>query len=487
MLFNSLEFAVLLCITFVLYYGVTYVTYTFKHIQVVILLIASSLFYAWEIPSLLLLLFLSAVGNSICALKIERFRNLEKKEKAKAYLWAGVVLNLLTLAVFKYASLVLGMFSAELLGSEVLEKARDIPLPVGISFYTFQGISLLVDVWRGDLHDPANKTDKFLAESNLVKTRDISFYIAFFPQLVAGPIVKAREFIGQIKEKHLNHIPWPYVIRSLTAGYFLKMVVADNLSEQTVILTSEQISQLAGLDLIFLIYGYSFQIFADFAGYSLIAIGLGAMFGYHLPVNFNFPYISTSVTEFWRRWHISLSSWLKEYLYIPLGGNRINEKRTYINLFSVMFLGGLWHGAAWKFAIWGSLHGVLLAIERLLFKTKKFKFHKPSKLRNLLGWVYTFNAVTLLWITFLMPDMQQIHLFFQGLTRSGMHMAPIYVSGLFGLFVVLYHAIGWVREHRSVWWSTISGGKCEAFVYGAMFYAIVVNAGPSAGFIYFQF
>ena len=287
-----------------------------------------------------------------------------------------VLFNLLVIAFFKYAGLICDTILPDgWLTDEVRETITNIPLPIGISFYTFQAISLVIDLRRqGKVVEGMEKLeDDFHKGRTMTSFLNISFYIAFFPQLIAGPIVKAHDFIKQISVKHFSDIKWDVVTRNLVLGFFLKMFVADNLKEVTSLINSDATMGMTKVDLLVLFYGYSFQIFADFAGYSLIAIGLGALFGYVLPTNFNFPYISQSITEFWRRWHISLSSWLREYLYIPLGGNRKGSGRTYINLMIVMLLGGLWHGAAWSYMIWGGAHGILLAFERLLSR------HVPDK------------------------------------------------------------------------------------------------------------
>ena len=374
---------------------------------------------------------------------------------------------------------------------EWVHEAKSIPLPIGISFYTFHGISMIVDVGRGEI---TREADEIMAKRSNVSrvkkylfgVRDIGFYLLFFPQLVAGPIVKAKNFWPQIKSKRFSDINWEIVIKSLILGYFFKMVVADNISEQTVHLTTPNIAFMSGVDLICLLYGYSFQIFADFAGYSLIAIGLAGLFGYNFPINFNFPYLSTSITEFWQRWHMSLSSWLRDYLYIPLGGNRKGEMRTFLNLFLVMFLGGLWHGADWKFALWGTLHGILLAFERLC---KIFVMNtRPNFLKSFCGWVYSFHAVTLLWLTFLMPDMNQINLFFAQLqSENRIHGPYIFVPIFFGLFVCIYHLIGLLHQKSKVLVTSYQNSTTEGLIYGVLLFLIVTNSGAPQGFIYFQF
>jgi alginate O-acetyltransferase complex protein AlgI len=301
------------------------------------------------------------------------------------------------------------------------------------------------------------------------------------------------------------------VIRTLITGYFLKMFVADNLSEQTVSLTlgGNTLANSSPLNLAPLLYCYSLQIFADFAGYSLIAIGLAAMFGYKFPTNFNFPYLSTSITEFWRRWHMSLSGWLRDYLYIPLGGNRKGPARTYVNLFLVMFLGGLWHGAEWKFALWGSLHGLFLALERFASRRQNPESRiqnssdlqpltsssSPSGLWSLASglsifrWLITFHLVTALWLTFLMPDMASIVAFFKGLFsgKTGLSGPPIFSLLFYGSAVILYHAWGWLQEHRQQLASKLARSPLEPILHGLMLFLIITNPGAPRGFIYFQF
>ncbi|MDB6078706.1 MAG: hypothetical protein JWO82_2453, partial [Akkermansiaceae bacterium] len=240
-----------------------------------------------------------------------------------------------------------------------------------------------------------------------------------------------------------------------------------------------------------MLYGYSLQIFADFGGYSLIALGLAALFGYRLPRNFNFPYLSLSITEFWRRWHISLSSWLRDYLYIPLGGNRKGEGRTYLNLFLVMFLGGLWHGAEWKFALWGMLHGSILAVERFFFrKAENGESTPPGVIGSLVRWAYAFHVVTLLWLTFLMPDLAHIVAFFQGLrggSQGGVPGQPVFALAVYGGAVILYHLWGLLQERRPIRAAWLLGPWTEGAVHALMLFLIITNPGAPRGFIYFQF
>lgn len=492
MLFNSWEFLALLLITFGLYYAPWSSGRHGKAWQISVALIASCVFYGWEDPRLLGLLAVSAVGNSLATARIILHKVSGDEERVKRWVRMAVFLNLFLLFAFKYAaflgSLIPGLPADWKLA---LMDLKSIPPPIGISFYTFHGISMIVDVARGEV---TREGDAMMSRGvRFAKgVRDIGFYLLFFPQLVAGPIVKAKQFWPQIAAKRLADIPWMKVVHSLILGFFLKMVVADNLAEQTITLTKPWMVNLGPVELMLLLYGYSMQIFADFGGYSLIAIGLAAMFGYNFPINFNFPYLSTSITEFWRRWHMSLSAWLRDYLYIPLGGNRKGGARTYLNLFLVMFLGGLWHGAEWKFALWGTLHGVLLGLERFLQRRRGTgevaEGASRGAFRAFASWVYCFHAVTFLWLTFLMPDLHQIGLFFKTMMQPGKFMGQVMFSAtLFGSAAVLYHAVGWCNEHRPEFVRKLRGGWLEAAAYALMLFLIITNAGSPQGFIYFQF
>jgi alginate O-acetyltransferase complex protein AlgI len=556
MLFNSWEFLILLLVTVPLYY-LPMGGSRRRVWQVSLLLAASAVFYAWEEPRLLLLLAFSCVANAVAVERILFWKNKircfgesvaaeprsesvneegkkpcaatdpcasthssaeasAKEEtpkhgntetparKARLWLFWTVALNLGFLAFFKYAGFLTGLLPETPITETLKLWFTGIPLPVGISFYTFQGISMVVDVWRDDISEHTREKLAQRGRQRGASIRDTSFYIAFFPQLVAGPIVKAHEFVDQIGAKFFREIDWLTVRRGLILGYFLKVFVADNMSESTVRLSAGFDLEGGGpINLMSLLYGYSLQIFADFAGYSLIAIGLGALFGYKLPPNFHFPYLSTSITEFWRRWHLSLSSWLRDYLYIPLGGNRKGTGRTYFNLFLVMFLGGLWHGAAWKFAIWGSLHGLALAAERLVSRNQKpdprnqtvtiIRLTSSSGLWSLVSgfflWLLTFHLVTLLWLTFMMPDMESIVSFFKGVAKANFKFSgpPIFSLAFYGSAVVLYHAWGWLREHREAFALKLLRSPVEPLVHGLLVFLVVTNPGAPRGFIYFQF
>lgn len=348
---------------------------------------------------------------------------------------------------------------------------------------------MIIDVAHGNVRTSEEK--QLTSNNNItgfVKSlRDIGFYMLFFPQLIAGPIVRARQFWPQIEAKKFNDIQWGTAFRFLLIGYFLKMVLADNLSEYTPYLKDMYLlSTMNAATALSLMLGYSFQIFADFCGYSMIAVGLAILFGYRLPDNFNFPYISTSITEFWQRWNITLSQWLRDYLYIPLGGNRKGKIRTYINLFIVMFLGGLWHGAEWKFAIWGLFHGIFLAIERILWGKNKAK----NIWLKITGGIYCFFTVSFLWMTFLMPDMNTLKMFFSRLlVWENMQISSIIAFAIlvYGTPVIIYHIYGWIQERHQSLIHSIKHPLLEGIFYGIILYLILNNSGPSTEFIYFQF
>lgn len=342
MLFNSQEFILLfLPLTLLIYY-----LPVFRKVQVYILILSGFIFYGYNHLEFLGLLILSGVFNAITSYFTQQAENIGTR---KCIAFSGVVFNLTLLAAFKYGKLLYTTFG----GTDGMEWILLLPLPIGISFYTFQGISLLVDVMKND--------HNYFAERRLdFKTHFIHtvFFISFFPHSVAGPIVKSYYFLPQIKEKHLGDINFTKIFKILILGFFLKTVIADNIQNYTFWMAYPYFTYLSTAELFIMMIGFSIQIFADFAGYSLIAIGIAALYGYHLPDNFNFPYVSQTFKEFWKRWHMSLSAWLQEYLYFPLGGNRKGKVRTYINLMLVMLLGGLWHGAAWNYLAWGGVHDI---------------------------------------------------------------------------------------------------------------------------------
>ena len=439
----------------------------------IILILSSLFFYAFQKPVLLLLLCFSVLINTYFSFKVRYV----KPSAAKRLLRFGVVFNLCLLAFFKYSPLISSTLHDEFnLNNSFVNLLLTVPLPIGISFYTFEGISLLMDLYKG----------KSIGEEGIYSFGDhlkkTALFISFFPHLVAGPILKARDFYPQIGSKKFKDIQWDYAVKKLILGYFLKMVIADNLNDITKFIAFPYFQGYSSGNLLLLVLGYSMQIFADFAGYSLIAMGLASLFGYYLPENFHFPYISSSFSEFWRRWHISLSTWLRDYLYIPLGGNKKGELRTYFNLFIVMFLGGLWHGASWSFAVWGSMHGFFLMTERRFISKKSTEGSKSP-----LAVLYVFFVVTALWLLFKLTNFSYFLSFIASIFRNfslpfkfGLDQLSIL---FFSSLVVLYHLydLATVKAYLQ------RSSKLQIAIYSLMLLFIFVNSGPQGSFIYFQF
>lgn len=345
------------------------------------LLIASLIFYAWDEVTFVFIMLFSILMNYTFALVIDKIQKKGKK-KAIVILTISIIFNLGLIGFYKYANFFIDNLN-KFFGFIHLSTINlaSIPLPVGISFFTFQAMSYVIDVYRKEA--PAQR-----------KLSNVALYIALFPQLIAGPIVRYHDIAKQIIERKVGLTRFTDGIKRFILGLSKKLLIAN-----TVAITADKIFALTSNELTFSICWlgvicYSLQIYFDFSGYSDMAIGLGKMFGFEFLENFNFPYISKSIREFWRRWHISLSTWFRDYLYIPLGGNRISKSRTYINLIFVFFLCGLWHGASWTFVVWGLWHGFFLALERTKFGSLIDKLWSP------LRWMYMMIVVMIGWVIF---------------------------------------------------------------------------------------
>lgn len=350
------------------------------------LLLFSLVFYAWGEPVFLPLILLMIALNFWLGQAIERGQG---SGQARFWVTVGIVVNLLPLGIFKYGVFlvhmllgVAGPVIARRLGvSPDQFAANSIPLPLGISFYTFHSLSYLIDVYRKDVR----------AERSI---RDLAVYISMFPQLIAGPIIRYKTIAGELHKPVISSDRFATGIRYFVIGLSQKVLIANTVAasaDAIFALPSGQLSTpLAWLGIVC----YTLQIYFDFGGYSNMAIGLGLMIGFTFPINFNYPYISISITEFWRRWHISLSSWFRDYVYVPLGGNRISPWRTYLNLWIVFLLCGLWHGAAWNFVVWGAAHGALLVLERAGFGGVLERLHPVFR------HAYVILAVMATWVLF---------------------------------------------------------------------------------------
>ncbi len=384
MLFNSIDFFVFFPIVVMIYFIVP------RKLRYIVLLIASYYFYMSWNPKYAALIGFSTLTTWACSLLIGK---VESTSKRKVFLALNCLVNLGILFVFKYANFAIGNVShiLSMLGFNTIERRLDLLLPVGISFYTFQALSYTFDVFR----------NKITPEKNLLK---YALYVSFFPQLVAGPIERSTNLLPQVQNIEKNQL-WNYDrIRDgfllMVWGYFQKLVIADRAS----ILVDNVINNYTNygfFEISIAVFLFAFQIYCDFGGYSNIARGAAKVMGFELMHNFRQPYLAISIKEFWRRWHISLTSWFTDYLYIPLGGNRKGELRKYINIFIVFAVSGLWHGASWSFVIWGLLHATYQVIEAIIKKfsntDKKESATISAKIRNV---IITFIFVDFAWIFF---------------------------------------------------------------------------------------
>lgn len=417
-------------------------------------------------------------------------------DRKKVFLSASICLNMGTLLLFKYAyfisnnilKLIFNVTEIKFLNdcNNSLESIEWV-LPLGISFFIFQSMSYTIDLYRGIIKPSKSWMDYCL-------------YVSFFPQLVAGPIVKAKEFLPQLYERIAwNQVPLFSAFSWIALGFFKKAVLADRLAE-IVDFAYGNVSALDWSFALISILSYSFQIFLDFSGYSDIAIGIALLFGFRLSKNFNLPYLSNSFSEFWNRWHISLSSWLKDYLYIPLGGNRIGSLLTYRNLFLVMLLGGLWHGASWNFVMWGGLHGCLLALERFFFdkkikitenlKESSFAKFKSIIIYKLFPTLLVFSLTTLLWVLFRAPDFSTAMEMFSKVFNldSGLKLPYTFLTSfsLVFLFLSVGHIAGKCKIHPEYWENAPFKIK-HGLAFAIIAIAITLLARPGKPFIYFVF
>jgi len=417
-----------------------------RKFQHVFLLGASYFFFYFSSNFLIILLIASTLLDFYIGKKIWETKD---KTRKKWLLTASITGNIALLGFFKYYDFAITQFNV--LGN-YFDLSSDIPIldlvvPIGISFYTFQTISYTIDIYRNQL--TPSKT-----------FWEYALFVAFFPQLVAGPILRAKQFLPQLREKLSNsksekrlrlivithsNLKWGITIMSF--GFLKKMFFADNIAP----LVNEIFAYPIGLDSFTIFLGavaYGIQIYGDFSGYTDIAIGAAIILGFKIPINFNKPYFATSPVDFWRRWHISLSSWLKDYLYIPLGGNQKSHLRTFSNLIIVMFLGGLWHGASWNFVLWGLLHGTYLVIQKaILYRFPNTNFNKVlgSRIGKILAILATQYLVFLAWIPFRQQDIDytiysmQKYIFFDFQTNSIIEILQEYIFSviLIILFIVL--------------------------------------------------
>ena len=447
----------------------------------ILYVIAFSIYFYYKSSGIYFLLLLFAavsdylIGNAIAG--------TADKRRKRHLVALSVVVNLVMLGYFKYTNFFIDMANG-LFGAGFLE-FQNIFLPVGISFFVFQSMSYTIDIYRGQIRP-------------LERWTDYLFYLSFFPQLVAGPIVRAKDFIPQIRKPLLvTREMFGTAIGFIIIGLVKKAIISDYISLNFVDRIFDEPALYSGFECLMGIYGYALQIYCDFSGYSDMAIGIALLLGFRFPMNFNAPYKSATITEFWRRWHISLSSWLRDYLYISLGGNRKGRVRTYINLMFTMLLGGLWHGAAVRFILWGALHGVALALHKAWMSIASWAKPDGKQMNPLLrvgGWLFTFNVVCLGWLLFRAEDMQTVQvMLYQICHNFNSAIIPQFVEGykaVVGL-IVLGYAMHFLPEkidgdiRRKV--SCASFGWQVAMLALTIWCVMQIKSSDIQPFIYFQF
>ena len=439
----------------------------------VILLLASLVFYAWGEPVYLFLMLLSILFNYFSGLDIAR--NLQDKRAAKRSLVFNLIINLAVLGFFKYEGFVLDTLNGIL---PVHISYHALPLPIGISFYTFQILSYIIDIYRGNVK----------VQTNLP---NFALYVTMFPQLIAGPIVQYADVDEQLASREISRTKF-----GEGSMYFIRGLAKKVLLANTSGMIFTEVSGLAKDNIAVMTawlgaFAYMFQIYFDFSGYSDMAIGLGKMFGFEFNMNFNYPYVSKSITEFWRRWHISLSSWFRDYVYIPLGGNRVSKIKHIRNLLIVWFLTGLWHGAAWNFVAWGLYYGVILIIEKYLLS------QVLDRLPDVVRHIYSIVLVVIGWVLFFSSSFGQAADYIRVMFGAGAHgfadreSMYLLTSNLILWLILIFGSTPLVHfryEHmlRSKKWNTTI---INSVVYAALFivciaYLVTETYNP---FLYFRF
>lgn len=473
MVFSSLTFLlVFLPVTLVLYYA------ALERFKNFVLFLCSLWFYAWGEPVYVGLMLFSTVLDFHCGRYVEKHRGTAK---AKCGLLISLIVNLGLLCVFKYSGFFIGIIN-ECFGCSFSQS--ELSLPIGISFYTFQTMSYTIDVYRNDIK----------AQKNIIS---FGTYVTLFPQLIAGPIVRYKTITEQIDNRRHSFDSFGEGVKRFVCGLGKKVLLANNIGQLWETINSLEVGNMSALMAWLGIMAYTFQIYFDFSGYSDMAIGLGKLFGFDFPENFNYPYISRSVTEFWRRWHISLGSWFRDYVYIPLGGNKKGKQRWILNILIVWLLTGLWHGAGWNFILWGVFYGILLALEKM------FLLDKLDKVPKIIAWLYTFFAVVTGWVIFAFENMGNLFGFIKCLFGVGVPLVDgtslfklVSYAPLLFICVVAATPVGhifynWVCNVKMDTDNIAGGIKTAAELAGITVIMVLVMAclinGSYNPFLYFRF
>ena len=482
MLFNSLEFAVFLPIVFIIYW---FVTNKNLKLQNLLIVAASYLFYGWWDWRFLSLIIFSTLVDFSIGLALEK---QESQIKRKILLWISILINLGFLGIFKYYNWFLDSFYEVVPGLQVVMgfNALDILLPVGISFYTFQTLSYTIDIYKNKLEP----TKDLLA---------FSAFVSFFPQLVAGPIERASNLLPQFyKKRKFDYVLAVDGMRQILWGLFKKIVIADNCAENANLIFNNS-ADYGGSTLFLGALFFTFQIYGDFSGYSDIAIGTSRLFGFNLMQNFAFPYFSRDIAEFWRRWHISLSTWFRDYLYIPLGGSRGGTWMKVRNIFIIFIVSGFWHGANWTFIVWGALNAIyflpllLLNKNRLHTDTVAQGKYLPN-FKEFFNMGITFTLTVLAWVFFRAENIQHAWSYLSEIFSSSIFTVPYYPG--IGLtipivcLILVFVFVEWIGRQDEYALEKL-GLKWKSPLRYAMYYAIIFAiyrfGGNEQEFIYFQF
>ncbi len=478
MLFNSFEYLLFLPIVFILYWFVF--NKRLKH-QNILLLIASYFFYGWWSYQFLALLIVSTLLDYLYGFQVAS----PNRKKAKLFLWLSIINNLGILAVFKYYNFFVTEIQQALdsIGLHTSPVLLQIALPVGISFYTFHGMSYVFDIYREKIKPVAN----FI---------DYSLFVAFFPLLVAGPIERANHLLPQVQQKRVfNYTQAVEGCRLILWGLFKKVVVADSLAN-IADACFDNYTDHNGISLILGAIAFSLQIYGDFSGYSDIALGTAKLFGFELLSNFRFPYFSRDIAEFWRRWHISLSSWFRDYLYIPLGGSRNGRAKAIRNTFIIFLVSGFWHGASWNFIVWGLIHACGFLPLLLLNRNRQYVTDVAAQDRLLPGWkelrqmFFTFTFVTIAWVFFRAETITVAAGYLEQTVRSIWHqpdqLFTLPVINVEWVYIVPLLMGDWYFRHDERRLRT--GSKwITRFVYLLCVIMVLSKLGKASSFIYFQF
>ena len=478
MLFNSLDFAIFLPVVFVLYW---FVLGNNLRGQNLLLVAASYLFYGWwDYRFLSLILFSTLVDYSIGRL----LANENRKTRRQVYLWISILVNLGFLGFFKYYNFFLDNFiqAFSFFGQEISSSGLNIILPVGISFYTFQTLSYTIDVYKRNL-EPTRNFISFMA------------FVSFFPQLVAGPIERATNLLPQFSvRRSFNYNYAVDGLRQILWGLFKKVVIADQCAA-LVNPIFENSDSLNGSTLLWGAFLFAFQIYGDFSGYSDIAIGTSRLFGFSLMRNFAFPYFSRDMAEFWRRWHISLSTWFRDYLYIPLGGSRGGMKMQLRNTFIIFLVSGFWHGANWTFIVWGGLNAVYF-LPLLIAKKNRQNIEiiggqgSRISIRDVFNMLGTFLLTLLAWVFFRAENVVHAIHYLRGIFNASL-VSPIeYFSNVLLLLILLFLLLEWVGRESEYALERLAFKSNKAFrwsFYLVLTMLIIVYMDNQQDFIYFQF